>query len=128
VIDAVGDDADLDAGPADAKGGARGGGPEDGVAGRVHGPGALAHAVGRGLHLLDRVQRRDVAEGVAGNPPLDEASRGLRGLDAKAERLQLGDVRGAPLGQDDIHVDLPRVVNTDELGRERLEPRGRRFR
>ena len=128
VIDAVGDDADLDAGPADAEGGARRGGPEDGVARRVHGPGALAHAVRRGLHLLDRVQGCDVVDGVAGNPPLDEASRGHRGLDAKAERLELGDVLGAPLGQDDVDVDLPGVVDADELGRERLEPRGRRFR
>src|SRR4030095_16634492 len=69
VIDAVGDDADLDAGPGDAEGGARGGGPEDRVARRVHGPGALAHAVRRRLHLLDRIQRRDVVEGVAGDTP-----------------------------------------------------------
>jgi hypothetical protein len=128
VVDAVGDDADRDAGPADAEGGACGGGPEDGIARRVHGPGALAHAVRRRLHLVDRVQSGDVVEGMAGHPPLDEASRGHRGLDAKAERLERGDVLGAPLGQDDVDLDLPGVVDADELGRELLEPRGCRLR
>src|SRR4029077_7895086 len=117
MIDTVGDDPDLDAGSGDAEGGARGGGSEDLVARRVHVPRALTHAVRRGLHLLDRVQSSDLVEGAAGNPALDEASPLHRGLDAKAERLERGDVVGAPLGQDDVDVDLPGVVDADELGR-----------